>query len=462
VQQTGRVLGRAITSGFVPVFVAALLVTLLTGGDTFYYDSGGYWNLSKIFTLHGAFDLYAFDDPTRGYAFPFLLLVWSTLTDFVLSDVALVKVLNSLLFALISCVLAPAFVRTVWPERDLTVWHRLALAALLIVSWRGSLDVPLSDFPALALALTAIVLAGRASPLSLLGAGVATSLAINTRPAYVLLVPAILLISLWRWRHGELHKPALGIALLVIAMALVALPQALINRKHFDTLSPLAGAGAHLSTFQLSVGLTLQRYDSNVGPNYPAQMKYLDGGTETITGEGRNRTIKSYGEYLSIFIEHPVVLIRAWGRRLVNGFDQRYASVYVTDVVAKDRALRLLNFTCVFLALLRLLWPAARRGLGRTRWGFLLALLVTCASVPMSAVETRFLLPAYLLAYLLVLLPGWPNPLRSYAVTRSVRRLATPAVILVAYVGFIAAMWVVTRDTTRSLDPQPTVAALPR
>jgi hypothetical protein len=35
-------------------------------------------------------------------------------------------------------------------------------------------------------------------------------------------------------------------------------------------------------------------------------------------------------------------------------------------------------------------------------------------------------------------------------------------VILVAYVGFIAAMWVVTRDTTRSLDPQPTVAALPR
>lgn len=456
-QRNGRLLRRSITSGFVPVFVAALLVSLLTGGDRYYYDSVGYWVLSRIFTLDGGFDLLAFDDPARGYAFPLLLLGWSSLTDFVLSQVTLVKVLNSLVFTLVSCVLAPAFVRTVWPERDLSLWHRLALAALLIVSWRGFLDVPLTDFPALALALAAIILAGRASPLSLLGAGLATSLAINFRPAYVLLAPAILLIALWRWRHGDLRKPALGIALLVIATVLVAVPQSLIQHKHFDSWSPIAGAGAQLSMFQLSVGLTLQRYDTNVGPNYPPEMRYFDGGTASITGGGI-RTVESYGEYLSIFLDHPVVLMRAWGRRIINGFDQRYASVYVADIADKNRVLRALNFTCVFLALLRLLWPAARRGLGRTRWGFLLALLVTCASVPMSAVETRFLLPAYLLAYLLVLVPGWPNPLRSNATAGPVRRLATPAVILVAYVGFMAAMWIVTRDTTNSLDPKPPVA----
>jgi hypothetical protein len=207
------------------------------------------------------------------------------------------------------------------------------------------------------------------------------------------------------------------------------------------------------------VGLYLQRYDTNVGPNYPGPMKYFDGGTEPITGPKGGRTVKSYGDYLSIFVEHPIVLMRAWGRRVINGFDQRYASVYVTDVMHKDRLLRLLNFTCLFLALLRLLWPAARRGLGRMRWGFLLALVVTCASVPMSAVETRFLVPGYLLAYVLVLVPGWPNPFRGRA--KLVRRLATPAVIAVAYVGFIAAMWVVTRDTTNSLDPQPPVPEFP-
>lgn len=457
--RAGTVLRRAFTSGFVPVFVAALLVTLLTGGDTFYYDSGGYWNLSKVFTAGGGFDLFAFEDPTRGYAFPLFLLIWSTLTDFVLSDVALVKVLNSLLFALIPCVLAPAFVRTAFPERDLNLWHRLGLAALLIVSWRGSLDVPLTDVPALALAVTAIVLAGRASPLALLGAGLATSLAIGFRPAYVLLAPAIIAIAIWRWRQGELRRPALGVALLVIAMALVALPQTLINHRHFDSVSPIPGAGANLSTFQLSVGLSMQRYDTNVGPNYPPWMKYLDGGTESITGGVDYYEVKSYGEYFSLFLDHPVTLMRAWGRRVINGFDQRYASVYVTDITAKDRALRLLNFTCVFLALLRLLWPAARRGLGRTKWGFVLALLVTCASVPMSAVETRFLLPAYLLAYVLVLVPGWPNPFRSRATSAGIRRLVAPAVIVAAYVGFIAVMWVVTRDTTNSLEPQPPAAA---
>jgi hypothetical protein len=118
-----------------------------------------------------------------------------------------------------------------------------------------------------------------------------------------------------------------------------------------------------------------------------------------------------------------------------------------------SRPLRWLNFTVIFAALVRLLWPTARRSLGTANWRFLLALAMTSVSTLPAAMETRFLLPFYLIAYLLVLAPGWPSPLA--ARERGMARLLPPAAIACLYVAFIGAMWLIVRDTTMQLLPAP-------
>jgi hypothetical protein len=50
--------------------------------------------------------------------------------------------------------------------------------------------------------------------------------------------------------------------------------------------------------------------------------------------------------------------------------------------------------------------------------------------------EPRFLLPVYLLCYVLVLAGPWPNPIGPAAA--GVRRFRTPAIIAIAYVAFTA------------------------
>ncbi len=127
---------------------------------------------------------------------------------------------------------------------------------------------------------------------------------------------------------------------------------------------------------------------------------------------------------------------------LINGLDQRYNTPYISRLdTGSHRPLRIAGFLITFLALLRLILAAARRRLAPTRWRYPAALaLCALTSVP-SAIETRYLLPLYLLGYTIVLLPGWPNPIRTGA--EGLARYRTVGFILLAYVAFMAVVWVV-------------------
>src|SRR5438309_9661218 len=98
-------------------------------------------------------------------------------------------------------------------------------------------------------------------------------------------------------------------------------------------------------------------------------------------------------------------------RRPINGLDQRYSTPYIEHLdTGSHRLLRLGGFLLVFLALLRVLWPAARRGLGSGRWRYAVVLLLCAsASVPAS-METRYLLPISVLSAALFLTPGCASP----------------------------------------------------
>lgn len=445
---------------FAVAFVLALVVGSLADPVPFVYDAAHYWGSAAQFTVDGHWSLWNFSDSLRGYVPGLMYYGVSHVGEFFgLTPNGTVNLFNALLFATITAVLAPRFARLAWPQFELGFGRRLVLIGLFIIFWRGYLNHPLADFPALVAALAALIAVSRVSnPLMLLLAGLAVGLSVDLRPAYVLLIPAILVLAFWNARSIETpfrpRRHVGNLLIVVIGIAIVLVPQGIVNHKHHAVWNPLPGAPAELTGFQLQTGLVLQRYETYVGPEdrSPA-LWYADRNTEELAAEiDRDGGIKGYGDYLRIAVENPVTIAGVFLRHLVNGMDQRYTSTYVSKLdTGQQRPLRIAAMLIAFLALLRVAWPAARRSLGTARWRYPLALLATCVTILPSAVETRFLLPLYLLTYLLVLAPGWPIRSAFPRHGEGVRGFATPVAITVGFVAFAAIWWYIVTETGKSL-----------
>ncbi len=454
---------RPALTAFLIALPAALVLAVAQGEKFFYYDSGEYWDLSLTFAENGHFSLLDFENNgLRGYSLP--LLYWAlrnvaeVVTD---SQWHVVWALNSVAFALIGAVLGPKLASIAWPEARWTVGRGLALTALIFVFWSGYLSFPLSDFPALAAALLALIAVSRIdSPAWLLVAGLAAGLALNMRPAYLLLTPLLAGLLAWGWLERQkagasYGRMALCFAALFAGFATVAVPQSISQHDRFGDYSPVPGSSAGLTGFQYAVGLRLQAYGTHVS-GLP-QMEYLDPHTKEIVAGLENGSVGGTGGYLGIVADHPLTMAGVFGRHVVNGLDQRYTTPYV-EVLEADRggvasawhlALRIAGFLLVFLALLRALWPAARRSLGLARWRYPLALLAVSSSAIPSAVETRFLLPVFVLSALLVLAPGWRSALSALHDTSDRRR--TLSLVLGAGIVYAAIVWAIVSAATDNL-----------
>ncbi len=446
------------TLAFAVGFIALLTIALLQSPKPFYYDSGLYWELGESFTKEGHFSLLNFENGIRGYGLPLIYhglrildahLAWS--------ESATVKLFNAAILALIGGVLAPKLAELAWPERPWDLSRRLALVALLLIFWSGFLNYPLSDFPALAAALLALVAVGRPNrPGWMLCAGLACGAAIDIRAAYLLLLPVLLALAVASWvaQRGAPHpatgRRALCMVLLVAGFAAVSLPQSLAAHRHFGTWSFIPGAMFNVAKEFLIPGMTLQLYDTYVGAGHPAQMFYEDPTGTRILHSYNNGVITGYGQYLELIASHPLAMGGLLARHVVNALDVRYSTPYIESPEdGSNRWMRIAGFALVLLALLRLLWPAARRSLGPSRWRYPAGLGLLCVTSAALPVERRYMLPAYLLAYLLALTPGWPTPIESGE--SGLRRWRTAAALLAVSAVFAAVVYHVVSATTSHL-----------
>jgi hypothetical protein len=444
------------TGAFALAFLVFLATALLQGQKPFYYDSGAYWALSESFVRAGHFSFLNFENTDlRGYGLPFVYFLIRNAGEAVgLKDAVTVMIFNSALVAAIATVLTPRLAEIAVPRFSWGVGRRLLLAAILLLFWRGFLNYPLSDFVALGLALLALCTVGSSvSTPAFVLAGGAAALALDVRPAYFLLVPIVFVLYLWRWyASGERRDPRwlLRFAGLVAAVVLVSLPQSLSQHENFGSWTPLPG-GSGLVGLQYSDGLQLQRYDTYVGgPESEAQMNYLDEDGRRVLEQVDGGQVKSTGQYARLVVENPVTMAGVFLRHLVNGLDQRYRTPYVEHLEGdSNKVYRLAGFLIVFLALVRLAWPRSRRRLAPVGWRYLVALLLCSASSVASAVETRFMLPVFLLATVLVILPGWTSPVDR--TESGARRYLALAAILGAAVVFFGVVAIIVSATSNSL-----------
>ena len=376
-----------------------------------YYDAGDYWQLGHRFVREGRFELLAYDDALRGYAYPLVnfgclavrkALGWEAVT--------VVKLLNAGLAGLLFGVVGPRLWQASTGAPQLpALARRLAWAGLGFVFWRDYFNFSLSDFPAVLCLGAALWLVQRPRLGAALLAGGALALALNIRPIYLASVlPVLGLFGL-----SSRARPAVGSRALALALgaALVLAPQFFINQRHFQVASPLVlsqskALGIHSLYLQkLKWGLLHEKYESSVGHELPTgQLLFLDAaGAAVLRAEGLTE-ISSPGQYFGLLARHPLTLAGIYARHLFAGLDISHPTPYLKRW-APSRALQLLNYALWFGAALVALRrrPTAREAL------VLAALLLPCLAVVPMSMEVRFLLPLHLLLLSLVAFGQWPE-----------------------------------------------------
>jgi hypothetical protein len=455
----GTLRSPPLLAAFGVALAGMLAAALLQRARPFYWDSGDYWYLMGTFTHKGHFSLLNFTNPQRGYGQSLIFYGLKSFGDALKLGAALqVKLFNTVVFTLIETVVAPAFAQLAWPSRRWGPARRVLLAGVLIAFWNGYLNFPLTDFPALGLALIAIMALSRPdAPGWMLLAGFAAGLATDLRPAYLAMGPIVagLLLLAWFAQRGKPHASAthrlLCAGLLVLGFAAVSLPQSLATHRHYSTWSFIPGAAIDMSDFQVSEGLRLMRYETYVGAGHGPDMRYEDPAGLKLLSKQPYGIITSTSQYLKLVATHPITMAGIYARHVINGLDQRYSTQYIEHLAGgSQRWSRIAGFLIAFLALVRVLWPAARRSLSPARWRYPLALLCCYLPVITTDGESRYLLPVHMLAYLLVLAPGWPNPIGPREL--GLRRFRTAAIVVAAYVVFMAIVLHVTGEATRHLQ----------
>jgi hypothetical protein len=455
---------RVPITAFCIAFAGASIVAMLQAPKPFHDDSLLYWSLGGSFFKHGHFSLLNYHEVKRGYALPLMYHVLQSVDHHLAwSSSSTVKLFNAAIFALIGAVLAPKLAEIVWPRQRWGLARRLALTTMLLVGWSGYLNFSLSDFPGLAVALLALVAVARPDrPGSMLLAGLALGLTVDIRAAYLPLVPALLVLVAWAWfeqrggRHASGARRALCMALLLAGFAAVSLPQSLAEHRYAGTWSFVP----HATKPDLTIGLAYQRFDAYVGPRKGCTrvpyyekgfLPYADEAGLRLLREQKTRNI-SAAQYLRVLVGHPLAMAELLSRHVINGLDMRYSTLYPEHLNFASWPhvlMRLAGFLLIYLALVRVLWPTARRHLSPTRWRYLAALLLCCVGGVITGVQTRYMLPVFLPSYIMILAGGWPNPI---AAAQTVpRRFRTTLILAGACLAFLIVVWHVVESASNHM-----------
>ncbi len=377
----------------------------LSGYHRFYFDSTHYWVYGQQFFKTGSFSLLSYTNSLRGYVFSLLLAPFAVAQPHLgPTPSQFMKPLGALTAALFYGALGPALWRAAaGPAAPVVgLGRRLVFGAVGFVVWRDYFNFPLSDFPALfALGVALWALLAWPGWCGAVLAGLAVGVAVNMRPVFQAALPFVGLLALWPGRAGAGPRWAgwARTAGFVVGLALVLAPQFYINAHNFGVRTPWVlayrqGDIGGLLEKQLQWGLQYQKYESNVGPDYPiSEMFFRDvRGRVLLAGTGLSH-FDSPAQYLALALRQPVGVAGVWLRHLFNGLDVQYPTPYITRVYAPSGLLPWVNYTVLLAGALVLLRWGRRGAVPWRAWLVLTALLMPCMGALPVAMECRFLLP---------------------------------------------------------------------
>ena len=385
-------------------FLFGLLLFLNDYETVLYGDAEAYWLLSvsffKPFSKDG-FALLNYDNPIRGYLFPATLLPAYAFCYFTHVPAAwVIKLMGAAWAGLLFGVLLPAFWQKLTGRTPR--WSVISLALLLgfgYWSWGDYFSFSLTDFPAFALLLMALLALQRDRFWWWLAAGLALAAALNFRPIYLAAVPGVALLAFYRLyglRAGRLRCAGS----LVVGVALVLLPQFLINARNFNVNSPLVTGQLNKKTaifkWHLAWGLRVSKLEACLMKPFgksqlvvvadPAGERLL----QELTGGAAFATEQ---QYATAVVRRPAAFAALFGRHLFQGLNIELPSPYLVRSNRKGILFSLVNYSVLF-------WGVVMLGRIRFRppvlFQLLALVLVVVATLPL-VMEPRFAMPLHLL-----------------------------------------------------------------
>ncbi len=374
--------------------------------DKLYYDAYQYWAYAEKYYATGSFEFLSYFNSQRGYLYSLLLAPFTQLSiSHAWPALDVMRFLGAGLAAAIFGWAGPALWQAVQGGTPVSLGRRLLFAGLGFVLWRDYFNFSLTDFPALFALSIALVgtLRGRGLASSLV-AGIALAAAVNMRPVYQAAMPAVALLVLLpplgrpRW-WGLLR----GSTLVLGAAAVLSL-QLYSNVHHQGIWSPWVitndPSKPSLYLDQLGWGLAMQKYETNVGTDYPTPtMRFEDKRGMAMFASTGLKQFTDASQYVNMCLGQPVKAVGVWTRHLFNGMDLQYPTPYIQEVFVPTWELAWVNYSVIWggiLVLLAYCWqPITKEWI---RPGLVLvALLLPCAASLPTAMECRFLLPLHLL-----------------------------------------------------------------
>ena len=279
----------------VALMVSAQSVT----SPALYGDSAHYWALAGSFHVDGRFSLDGFNEALRGYALPlFLYGIQRAAAARGVDPLALFRLVSALLGAALFALAMPSLLTRAAGMRG-SIVAVLAYCGLCATYWHGHLVYPLSDIPAALLLVTGTCAlpwdperpwdVGRA-----LIAGFSLALTANVRPINEAALFAAMLLLGIHWRAHRSGVPGAqttrAIASFGLAVAIATWPQSSINHRVFATWNPFVHRAADqtapsLYVQQLGWGLSIQRYETNVGTtSFPVGVMFTDATGQALVG----------------------------------------------------------------------------------------------------------------------------------------------------------------------------------
>lgn len=413
-----------------PEVIAFLLVSAivfwlnLRDAHGFYHDSAHYWDLRRLFDRQEKtdFSLLNYDEPLRSYFLPLLYYSISRVAIYLgIQDEKALAFIQAMVYSGMLTILIPRAIHVLF-QRVVNFWQIILFSLLVIAFWQGYFYYPLSDFWALFFFFAGLYIFlwyfSASWVLPIVGACWGATFLI--RPSYF---PGIILLLFWVnfFYHKQLRLSVSQIvfkfSMIVLGITITCIPQLLINLVHFDILSPLPQTqlfyGGNLFLKQLSWGIEIQRYETFVGPQsgYPSPAVFFVDrhGASILTRSGlgpfpvdTSVSFLTLPEYVSLVLRYPLDFFVLYCRHLLNGLDVVYNTPYVYNLYQNTVYIRLINYSIWFLVLLIINKDLKASDLFSYQFLLLLIFVTPALMAIPTAVEVRFMLPFYFIAYSVV------------------------------------------------------------
>lgn len=375
------------------------------------YDAQTYWVEGPAYYGLEKFDLLNYKNPLRGYLFPLFTYVVQKLEfEGLGSKRAIFCIVTSLLYSFLFMVLIPKMVELLF-KITVPVKSRVLYLIVCMIMLRGLILYPLTDLPGLlfvyiAICFYAALMQDRvktkwAQIICAVCMGISLGGAYYVRPVYLIVwivLGGMILINVFHAGKGVMLFSIAG-------MLIISMPQICINKRNFDTYSPMIQTqleyGESLYLSQLKWGISMQKYETSIDSsavNIQPKMIFEDSiGAALLEGQ---EEIDSYFSYIVFCVRHFADMACIYLKHIFNGLDITYPNVYIQNVYCNRFLIQLLNYTLIFVGIEGLAFFIYKKC-----WNTLTIEIVSAYGLPIllvipTAVETRFFVGVHVVLYL--------------------------------------------------------------